>query len=185
MVNLGVPSEDVHVDTMSLDTLGNAWWGISAIEVRGMPLHVAVVTSEFHVDRSMFAYEWAAEGKGIKVIEEAVPDVGMDEEGLAGRVKREAESLEMYKMKREVYPDLADYLFTEHGLYSGKGVVGRMGRGGERGCDKIDEPTRRSYGGSWDDGEQPRMWREAAMLAVGFLVGFLINVRKGRDKNKD
>ena len=90
----------------------------------------------------------------------------------------------MYKVKRGLYPDLGDYMFREHGLYSGKGVVERMEREERRGCQKLDDATLRTYGGRWEERGQPRMWREAAMVLVGFLVGYLFNVRKRTDKTK-
>jgi len=165
---------------MSLDTLGNAWWGIGLVESRGLPEDVAVITSDFHMPRSYFAYEWAVDGKGMRLVEAKVEDVGIDADGLRGRKEREARSLDMYREKRAEYQNLDDYMFLEHGLYSGKGVVDRM-EGEAEGCGSIDAATLRSYGGQgkgWEE-MQPRFWRELAAAGMGFLAGFLLIQRKG------
>ena len=43
----------------SWDTLGNAWWGRKMVEEMDLPKSVTVVTNEFHMDRSIYAFRWA------------------------------------------------------------------------------------------------------------------------------
>jgi hypothetical protein len=130
LLERGVAAESVLVEAVSLDTIGNAWFSrVLHAEPRKLR-RLLVVTSAFHMARCEAAFRWVyalrPQAVEFELSFEAVPDVGMREEALQARQKREAESLRALEPLARRYTDVEAFhrwLYSEHKAYAARSIV--------------------------------------------------------------
>ena len=153
IINEGVNSADVFVETTSFDTIGNAFYSRNDHCSLAGWRRLLVITSEFHLARTKAIFDWVygaagAEPSGAYELSYlGTDDTGLTAAKVAARKAREDAST------RNVVSSLApghqklssvrEFLTTRHDLYSAKGLVARAARraGGE------DAAWAASYGG--------------------------------------
>jgi uncharacterized SAM-binding protein YcdF (DUF218 family) len=119
----GFPAERTLVETMSYDTIGNAFFA-RVIHTDPLDLRsLTIVTSAFQMPRVTAVFEWVfgLSTDRYRLVFEPVPDVGIDPEALDERRRRERRSLDNVTRLRERHRTLADlhhWLFTQHAAYS-------------------------------------------------------------------
>jgi len=125
LISRGVPAEKILTETVSLDTIGNAYF-VRAIHTdpRGWK-NLALITSAFHLPRtrSIFEFIFSLQPASVKYnfsfIESS--DAAADPEILRERIQREAESLaawEKTKAKIKSWAEFHQWLYTEHAAYA-------------------------------------------------------------------
>jgi hypothetical protein len=134
LVAHGADPRRILMEMASYDTIGNAYFArvLHAIP-RGFR-RALVITSAFHLPRTEAAFRWIwglpAPGGECALDFESVPDEGHDSEMLAARTEKEraglARVLELRERLRS-FPDLHEWLFTRHGVYS---TAGHSAEGG-------------------------------------------------------
>lgn len=87
----GVPHQKIIIETLSLDTLTNAYYSKEIANRNGLK-RLLVITSKFHNKRTMLAFQWVfgltpADGYSLDFIE--TPDIGIPPDTLAARIKWE------------------------------------------------------------------------------------------------
>ena len=153
IINEGVNSADVFVETTSFDTIGNAFYSRNDHCSLAGWRRLLVITSEFHLARTKAIFDWVygaagAEPSGAYELSYlGTEDTGLTPAEVSARKAREDAST------RNVVSSLApghqklssvrEFLTTRHDLYSAKGLVARAARraGGE------DAAWAASYGG--------------------------------------
>jgi hypothetical protein len=137
---LGVPASDLLVETVSYDTVGNAFFARVQHLAFGppspSPRPVVVVTSDFHMPRSRLIFDKvlslphrlgagdAAQAWAASYI--ATSNGGLSEAEVEARCERESKSLRAIAEKFEDIHDMQDlYNFVNfsHDFYSAKGLV--------------------------------------------------------------
>ncbi|KAJ8598821.1 hypothetical protein CTAYLR_008662 [Chrysophaeum taylorii] len=120
LIDRGVPRDALVVETTSYDTIGNAFFSrTSHTDVAGWR-KLAIVTSDFHVERSKAIFEWIFYGD-YELTFVQTPAVGLSEEALAARRDREETSLASVRKLATAYPTLKHihtFLTTHHDLYT-------------------------------------------------------------------
>lgn len=121
----GIPPERILTETCSLDTIGNAFFArllhIDPLRLR----RLLVITSEFHMPRTAFIFRWIfsldAPPGGYELYFDATPNDGMDEETLADRRRKEAQSLELARAASQAIDSMTAlhrWMFNEHQAYT-------------------------------------------------------------------
>jgi hypothetical protein len=124
----GFPAERIFLELASYDTIGNAYFARAMhTDMRGWR-NLLIVNSAFHMPRTEFIFRWIfglAPDQGYTLQFDTVPDAGMSDHALEFRRSREAAGLERTRALAARIGDLAQlhqFLFTEHDLYSSRGV---------------------------------------------------------------
>jgi uncharacterized SAM-binding protein YcdF (DUF218 family) len=125
LLEQGYPPDRVFVETSSWDTIGNAYFArVIHTDPAGWQ-RLAVITSKFHLARTEAAFRWifgappSEPPYDLRFI--AVPDVGLDDASLAGRVKRERASLAALQENIARYSTLQQihtWLHSKHQAYA-------------------------------------------------------------------
>ncbi len=121
----GIEGARILPETVSLDTIGNAYFArvqhVEPLQLRR--LHM--ITSAFHLPRTQAIVDWIFSlpplVKPWELTFEAVPDVGMAEAVLQARRDRETASLKTVQDLKRRFTDLAAvhrWLYTEHSAYA-------------------------------------------------------------------
>ena len=121
----GVNATRILPETVSLDTIGNAYFArvqhVEPLQLRR--LHI--ITSAFHLPRTQAIFAWIFSlpplAEPWQLTFEAVPDVGMAEEVLQARCDREKASLARVQTLKRRFTNLAAvhrWLYSEHGAYA-------------------------------------------------------------------
>lgn len=121
----GIPVERILPETLSLDTIGNAYFArLLHVDPLGFR-NLRIVTSTFHMPRTQAVFEWifslSAPLGHYRLSFEATPDVGLDTSALAKRKIRELDSLCIVEQLRDhltTLPDLHHWLYTQHQAYA-------------------------------------------------------------------
>lgn len=124
----GVESSRVLFETCSYDTIGNAYYA-RTIHTEPMQLRrLKVITSEFHMPRTQAIFEFIFSERfsalDYELDFEVVSDKGLNEQVIAERRKREAESLQRFLARSGDVKNAAElhrWLFQEHNAYSLEG----------------------------------------------------------------
>ena len=121
----GIPAERILPETLSLDTIGNAYF---ARRLHVDPLgfrDLQIVTSTFHMPRTQAIFEWMfslnAPPGNYRLSFKATPDEGLDTSALAKRKAREQASLSTVEQLRNRLTSLSDlhhWLYTQHQAYA-------------------------------------------------------------------
>lgn len=126
LIEAGIPSSRVLMETSSWDTIGNAFFSrVIHVQPRGWR-RVLVIASDFHLERVQAAFNWTY-GLTPNPIEcelhyEAVPDPEMDPALLRARIRKEREAIDelaRLTIRIRTMQDFHRWLFTEHRAYSG------------------------------------------------------------------
>ncbi|CAJ1952444.1 unnamed protein product [Cylindrotheca closterium] len=150
-------SKNVYVETVSYDTISNAYFARAThTDVTGWR-DILVITNQFHIERTKAIFDWifvqVDSGKKKKRREKyrihylASPNVGLSEEAIAARVERERQSektvreklVPKYKTLKAVW----EFLNHSHSFYTSSKLLDRAKGNG----DQIpSEAAKKSYG---------------------------------------
>ncbi|MEM6837092.1 MAG: YdcF family protein [Cyanobacteria bacterium P01_C01_bin.120] len=121
----GVAGAQILPETISLDTIGNAYFArVQHVEpLQLQRLHT--VTSAFHLPRTQAIFEWVfglpPHATAFHLTFESVPNVGLTAAVLQARTKREGASLATVQpLQRQLttLSALHQWLYTEHAAYA-------------------------------------------------------------------
>ena len=143
---LGVPFQDIYLETTSYDTIGNAYY-TRLLHTDANPLlfgkRLLVITSDFHMERSKVIFDWIfgmvndkdgndRSGSPYQLLYHSIlteSDEILSEESINSRKIRETSSLLNLKNKViDKYYSLTlvhEFLYNFHELYSSEGLIGR------------------------------------------------------------
>lgn len=121
----GIEGKRILPETISLDTIGNAYFArlqhIEPLQLRR--LHV--ITSAFHLPRTQAIFDWILalppSQNPRQLTFEAVPDVGISDAALQARCDREQASLKQFQILKTRLTTLAEvhcWLYEEHSAYA-------------------------------------------------------------------
>lgn len=121
----GVAGAQILPETVSLDTIGNAYFAriqhTEPLQLR----HLHIITSEFHLPRTEAIFNWifalSPPATPYRLSFAAVPNVGLPAAVLQARRDREQASLARLSALQSRLPTLATvhrWLYTEHGAYA-------------------------------------------------------------------
>ena len=152
----------VLVETVSYDTIGNAFYArVTHTDWAGWR-RLLVVTNDFHMDRSAAIFDWIF---GLPTGENshnarnnnnspyqlwywASPDVGLEEAARQARAAKEAASLTQVQAYAQQYTSMSavyHFLTTQHSLYTATALVERSTR--EVSSSSVSALVQQSYGG--------------------------------------
>ena len=121
----GIEGDRILPETVSLDTIGNAYFArVQHVEPLQLKrLHV--ITSAFHLPRTQAIFTWIFSlppfTEPWQLTFEAVPDVGMADAAWQARCDREQASLAAFQPLKLRFSNLAAmhrWLYAEHGAYA-------------------------------------------------------------------
>ncbi|NJK28082.1 MAG: YdcF family protein [Coleofasciculaceae cyanobacterium SM2_3_26] len=135
LVNRGVPTQKVLIETCSYDTIGNAYFSRIIHVDPGKFKKLLIITSAFHMPRTEHIFKWiygldAPENSYVLAFE-AVADDGMDAESLNARRQKEHRSLlALAALTDRIHTlqQLHQWMFSEHDAYA----IGDRWRKGEQ-----------------------------------------------------
>ena len=140
LLHKGIPADDIRIEPVSLDTVGNAYFSrvlfVDALNITNL----TIITSDFHMERSKLAFKWVyslAPQNNYIFNFVAVSDSGIDAEMLASRSIKEQEGIERLKNNMKIittYLQLHEWIYTKHTAYAAK-----------KDADKISEEVKKSY----------------------------------------
>lgn len=120
----GIPKENILLETLSLDTIGNAYFSrlvfIDPLKI----IDIEVITASFHLPRVQFIFEWIYNLRPTQeyhIIFTQVNNGMIDSDVLAIRIKKEQQRLEETKEIAKNITDLTAcsmWLFHEHKAYA-------------------------------------------------------------------
>jgi uncharacterized SAM-binding protein YcdF (DUF218 family) len=125
LARAGVPAPCILPETISLDTIGNAYFArVQHTEPLGLRrLHV--ITSAFHLPRTQAIFAWIFQLSPpvipYQLTFEAVPNIGIPSVALAARQQREATSLEQVcylSIQLTTLAAVHHWLYREHDAYA-------------------------------------------------------------------
>lgn len=123
LMQRGIPSAQIRLETVSYDTVGNAYFSkILHVDPCGWR-SLAVITSEFHMPRSRVMFETVYgldRDRSYEFDFLAVSDEGLDAEIIEARRGHEQASLRRFQENAKSISslrDLHDWLYTEHDAY--------------------------------------------------------------------
>jgi hypothetical protein len=136
LIEKGCPAERIVMEACSADTIGNAYFSrVIHVDPRGWK-RLAVVTSDFHMPRTVAIFErvFALPGiggisSGFSLEFSSVPDIGLDQESLDSRRERERKSLTSWLWKAPTFAsmqELSQWLFTQHECYAPNKIPKRV-----------------------------------------------------------
>ncbi len=124
LIRKEVPANKILAETVSLDTIGNAYFArVIHTEPRGLK-RLCVITSEFHMPRTKAIFDWVFGLKPLhkyKINYVEVSDKGIDAELMKVRYARERQSLKKVLANKKSITTLAQFhawLFTKHEAYA-------------------------------------------------------------------
>ncbi|MBC8166690.1 MAG: YdcF family protein [Bryobacteraceae bacterium] len=128
LADKGIDPGRVRLESMSLDTIGNAWFSkVLHVDPAGWR-RMLIITSEFHMQRTRAIFEWIYSMEAAEYHLEflASPNDGLKAEAVSARAARETQSLaSVEKLRRELRNrrDLHDWMFTRHRAYSTESIL--------------------------------------------------------------
>jgi hypothetical protein len=129
LLKLGVPKELILTETVSFDTIGNAFFSrVIHIDPLGLT-RLLVITSDFHLARTRTIFRWvySLSGGDHALTFQGTPDVGISQATLHARIEKERRSLKSLKegmSEITTLKQLQQWLFLHHGAYNLK--LGRL-----------------------------------------------------------
>ena len=138
IINEGVNSEDVFLETTSFDTIGNAFYSRNDHCSLAGWRRLLVITSEFHLARTKAIFDWVYGAAGAEPSGAyELSYLGTEDTGLtpaevnARKAREDASTRNVVSSLEPGYRKLAsvrEFLTTRHDLYSAKGLVARAAR---------------------------------------------------------
>jgi len=136
LVARGVPEDRVLPESLSFDTIGNAFFArLLHTDPRGLRrLHV--ITSEFHLPRARAIFDWVfgLDGAEYRLTYEGAPNAGLSLAVLAARQEKERAGLAAVSglpARIQSLAELHRWLFTEHEAYRATRPAWRRSTGSE------------------------------------------------------
>jgi hypothetical protein len=126
LMSRGMLPERIRIETVSYDTIGNAYLSkVLHVDPPGWT-KLLVITSAFHMPRTRAIFEWVygfEQGKYQIEFAES-PDRGLTPEGRESRLHKEKQGFEsLAKARAQVrsLPELHHWIWTAHAAYSAAG----------------------------------------------------------------
>ena len=164
----GVDPADILADTMSYDTIGNAWFSSKLMEAFGEGTGT-VVTSDWHSERAKVLYGWFLPDASLEYV--GVEDGALSPGELERRKQKEARAVASLRaMGGTLGEERERWLFREHGMYSARGLVERAESGCAY-CEGFGSMT--SYGGDIPCG-RGEDWAGVSGILGGFVLGLVV-----------
>jgi hypothetical protein len=141
LMERGIAPEQIRMETVSLDTIGNAYFSkLIHVDPAGW-IRLVIVTSEFHMPRTEAVFRWVyGMGPGTYELQfESSADTGMDEDLLQARRAKESEGLKgLLELAQTVRrrEELHEWVFTRHAAYKASAGLCR---------NRLDDRVLRSY----------------------------------------
>ena len=131
LMSRALPKELIRVETLSYDTIGNAYFAKLLHVEPPAWRRLLVVTSMFHMARTQAIFDWVfgMDAGRYSIEYSASPDEGLDPESLEARGSKEATALRKFQQVRAEIRDkgaLHHWLFTRHDIYSADGHLRRQ-----------------------------------------------------------
>ena len=132
LLERGVPEDRILTETVSLDTIGNAYFS-RVIHIDPMALvRLLVITSSFHFERARAVFQWVygLSGGSCQLTVIAVPDSGIDHDSLKvrrGKERRSLLGLRQPMREIETLEQLQQWLFLRHDAYNLKNGHSNIG----------------------------------------------------------
>jgi hypothetical protein len=123
LLKRGVPRERILTETVSFDTIGNAYFSrVIHVDPLGLT-RLLVITSDFHLARARAIFRWvySLSGGAHELTFQGVPDTGIGAAALRARAEKERHGLEnLAGLVREMktLEQLQQWLFVHHGAYN-------------------------------------------------------------------
>src|SRR5574342_1392744 len=125
LLKKGIPRQKILTETVSLDTIGNAYFARTIhTEPRNFK-RLCIITSQFHMPRTIAIFKWIFSLKPSRFNYELdfveAPDKGIDEKIMKARREKEKHSLkQITKTKKRInsLSKLHRWLFTKHQAYA-------------------------------------------------------------------
>jgi DUF218 domain len=123
LLKCGVPKDRILTETVSFDTIGNAYFSrVIHIDPLGLT-RLLVITSDFHLTRTRAIFRWvySLSGGDHELTFQGVPDAGISEATLRARAEKERhglESLQEPMSEIRTLEQLQQWLFLRHGAYN-------------------------------------------------------------------
>ena len=130
----GLCAHRILKESASADTVGNAYFSLTAHALPAQWKHVVVVTSAFHLARTVGAFDWVFGLAGLQPVYIASPDDGLSAAQLAARHAKEAEALATLRANAATITTLASFhawLFATHACYSASRQGELLGKDGQ------------------------------------------------------
>lgn len=118
----GVPEALILPETLSFDTIGNAFFArLLHTDPRGFR-HLHVITSQFHLPRCEAIFDWvfSLSASDYALTYEGTADAGLTPEALTARLEKERASLssiEQLRSRIRTLEDLHRWIYSEHDAY--------------------------------------------------------------------
>lgn len=127
-VSLGVPEQDIILEELSKDTVGNAYFTRLNILEPNNWRNIVVVTADYHMPRTQYIFNKIL-GEGY-VIDFHTVDSELPETELKSRVEKEAKALEVLRKAVDSIKDgdvetVGRYVYTKHPGYAEKSEVSK------------------------------------------------------------
>jgi len=128
LVSRGIAPARIRLESLSLDTIGNAYFSRLLHADPAGWRRLLVITSEFHVARTRAIFEWVyGMDPGPYNLEfAAAPNRGISDEGVQARTAREGraiESLGHLQQRLLTLRELHQWIFSHHDAYSAQGSM--------------------------------------------------------------
>ncbi len=120
----GIPQQQILAETLSYDTIGNAYFTRTVHTGPCGFRRLLIVTSHFHMPRTEAIFRWvfgALPDDGYDLSFESTDDASLSSEALDARMEKERAGIESVRRRAASITTLADlhrWLFTEHGAYA-------------------------------------------------------------------
>jgi len=123
LVQRGIEKDKIYREWSSYDTIANAFFSFTNLVYFSDYKNIALVTSEFHMDRSKEIFDWIYNltEKKYNLFYYPVTDFGLNKEMIKSRKEREKNSLKnilILKDKINNMKDFITWLYSEHNAYN-------------------------------------------------------------------
>ncbi len=206
---LGIPSQDLFVETTSYDTISNAFFArLNFCDIVQWK-KLLIITNEFHMGRTKLIFDWIFHapngGKNnngnddtpYELFYLSVPDVGLSEDAIEARRQKESKSAATVKnhlsQKYKSIEEVFEFLTTEHSFYTASSLVER-GMDDGTAQDKVGKLVQDSYGGvstrlgkgkggsSLSPLSSPTSFLYGIVVGMGVMALMLLSTKRGSGK---
>lgn len=125
LISKRINKNRILIENISLDTIGNAFFGrILHTDPRKFE-KLCIITSDFHMPRAKIIFNWIYNLAPVELRYNIdfinVPNIGIDEDSLNERIKNEKKSIHELKKiisKIKTIEDFHKWLYSEHQAYA-------------------------------------------------------------------
>jgi len=125
LLKKGIPRQKILTETVSLDTIGNAYFARTIHTEPGNLKKLCIITSRFHMPRTRAIFEWVFNLRPLKFKYKldflAASDKGIKQSIMNARHEKEKRSLKQLLQNKKGINSLSKFhkwLFTKHQAYS-------------------------------------------------------------------